>query len=87
MSYEKKVRETRQIFKEEIDASYPDGKNRRTLAMANHFDLKILLTSGHTEKAGGQTRQKRNLIMKPYTLIDLARRVQSFLGEFKTKSS
>ncbi len=72
------------------DVVMPGGMNGYELAeqaMANRFNLKILLTSGHTEKAGVQAEQKYNLIMKPYTLKDLAGQVQSLLGESKTRSS
>ncbi len=72
------------------DVVMPGGMSGYELAeqaMGSRSDLKILLTSGHTEKASGQVQQKYTLIMKPYALEDLARRLQSLLGESKTASS
>ncbi len=65
------------------DVVMPGGMSGYELAeqaMESHSNLKIRLTSGHTEKASGQVQQQYDLVMKPYTLGDLAQRVQSALG-------
>ncbi len=71
------------------DVIMPGGMSGYELAeqaMENHSNLKILLTSGHTEKAGTQVQQKYDLLTKPYTIENLAQRVQSLLDESKTVS-
>ncbi len=68
------------------DVVMPGGMNGYELAeqaMEEHSNLKILLTSGHTEKASGQAQKNYKQIMKPYTLEELTRWVQSLLGESK----
>lgn len=53
-------------------------------AIVQHPDIKILLTSGYTEKAvahNGQARFKTNLLDKPYTQSVLAKRVRKLLDE------
>ncbi len=72
------------------DVVMPGGMNGYELAeqaMEDHSSLKILLTSGHTEKASGQAQQNYKQIMKPYTLEDLTRWVQLLLGESKNSPS
>ncbi len=72
------------------DVVMPGGMNGYELAdqaIGNRSNLKILLTSGHTEKVSSRAQQKYNLIEKPYTLEDLKRRVQSLLGESKNTFS
>ena len=72
------------------DMVMPSGMNGYELAqqaMENRSDLKVLLTSGLAEKAKGKAGLKTNLLMKPYTHVDLARRVQSVLSESKTAFS
>ena len=46
--------------------------------------LKVLLTSGYTEKAiarNGQAKFKANMLVKPYAVADLAQRIRSTLKE------
>lgn len=55
-------------------------------ATALRPDLKVLLTSGYTEKAvacNGQSRFSASLLGKPYTQAELAQRLRVLLGEFK----
>jgi two-component SAPR family response regulator len=62
----------------------PGGMNGFELAeqaIENRSDLRVLLTSGHAEKAKGKKGLQTNLLMKPYTHADLARRVRSLLSE------
>jgi len=67
----------------------PGGINGYQLAeQATAFrpDLKVLLTSGYTEKAlthNGQARFNANLLAKPYTQAELARQIRALLGEYK----
>jgi len=50
-------------------------------------NLKILMTSGHTAKAGDQAQQMHTLIKKPYELEDMARQVRLILdGESLAKN-
>lgn len=51
--------------------------------VAERPELKVLLTSGYTDKAvarNGQARFKTNMLTKPYTLVDLAQRIRQTLG-------
>ncbi len=50
-------------------------------------DLKVLLTSGHTEKTGDHLRGKHNLLMKPYSQEALAHQIRSLLSETETSTS
>ncbi|MBT4522984.1 MAG: response regulator [Halieaceae bacterium] len=71
------------------DVVMPGGINGYELAeqaMGIRSDLKILLTSGHTEKVSGRAQQAYNPMMKPYSFTDLIRRVQSLLDESKNAS-
>ncbi|MEN8168843.1 MAG: bacteriohemerythrin, partial [Pseudomonadota bacterium] len=71
------------------DVVMPGGINGYELAeqaTASRPDLKVLLTSGYTEKAvarNGQARFEANLLSKPYTQAELAQRVRAQLGEPK----
>jgi len=62
----------------------PGGMNGFELAeqaIENRSDHRVLLTSGHAEKVKGKKGLQTNLLMKPYTHADLARRVRSLLSE------
>ncbi len=64
----------------------PGGMNGFELAeqaIENRSDLRVLLTLGHAGKAKGKGKKglQTNLLMKPYTHADLARRVRSLLSE------
>lgn len=51
---------------------------------AERPQLKVLLTSGYTEKAiahNGQAKFKANMLVKPYAVADLAQRISSTLTE------
>jgi len=69
------------------DVVMPGGINGFELAeqaKANYPKLKILLTSGYSEKVitrNGQARFETNLLNKPYTQNELAQRVRSLLDE------
>ena len=71
------------------DVVMPGGINGYELAeqaVAKYPELKVLLTSGYTEKAvahNGQARFNANLISKPYTQADLTRRIRECLSEVK----
>ncbi len=68
------------------DIVMPGGMNGYELAeQASHdrSELKVLLTSGYTEKAvahNSQARFKANLLSKPYTQIQLAQQISALLG-------
>ena len=67
------------------DVVMPSGMNGYELAeraSANHPALKVLLTSGYTEKAvihNGQARFTANLLSKPYSRSELAHRIRAML--------
>ena len=67
------------------DVVMPGGINGYELAeqaTAHSPDLKVLLTSGYTEKAvahNGQARFAAHLLSKPYTQVDLAQRLRLLL--------
>lgn len=67
------------------DVVMPGGMNGFELAerlVSERPELKVLLTSGYTEKAvarNGQARFKANMLGKPYTLVDLAQRIRATL--------
>lgn len=69
------------------DVVMPGGMNGFELAeklVGERPQLKVLLTSGYTEKAiarNGQARFKANMLSKPYTLTDLAQKVRDLLDE------
>ncbi len=69
------------------DVVMPGGMNGYDLsekAIKIHPGLKILLTSGHIEKANSHDNKKHldaNLISKPYSLSDLAQHVCSLLSD------
>ena len=71
------------------DIVMPNGINGYELAeqaTANRRDLKVLLTSGFTEKADPHDEQKRfnaNLLNKPYRKAELAKQVRSTLDELE----
>ena len=71
------------------DVVMPGGINGYELAeqaVAKYPELKVLLTSGYTERAvaqNGQARFNTNLISKPYTHADLTRRIREYLSEEK----
>ncbi|MCP4993830.1 MAG: hypothetical protein GY934_08600, partial [Gammaproteobacteria bacterium] len=49
-----------------------------------HPGIRVLLTSGYTEKAiahNGQARFATNLLSKPYSLVELAQMVRKVLEE------
>jgi len=74
----------------DIDMMFSDvvmpGMNGYELAekaIAEHAELKVLLTSGYTEMAtarNGQARFNENLISKPYSQRELAQRIREILG-------
>ncbi len=52
--------------------------------------IKVLLTSGYTGKAaisGDQTRAETNVLVKPYTQLDMASRIREILGAVKLVDS
>jgi len=64
------------------DVVMPGGINGFELAeqaMKNHPNIKVLLTSGHTEKAKIIADSKINLLTKPYRLDELANRIRFLL--------
>ena len=69
------------------DVVMPGGMNGYELAeqaTAAYPGLKVLLTSGYTEKAvadNGQARFAANLLSKPYSYDELAQLVRALLGE------
>lgn len=69
------------------DVVMPGGMNGFELAeklVDERPQLKVLLTSGYTEKAiarNGQARFKANMLSKPYTLANLAQEVRNLLDE------
>ncbi len=69
------------------DVVMPGGMNGYELAeqaVANHPGIKVLLTSGYTEKVvshNGQARFAANLLSKPHTLAELAQMVRKVLDE------
>ncbi len=73
------------------DVVMPGGMNGYELAeqaTVNNPDLKVLLTSGYTEKAiahNGQTRFSAHLLSKPYTQIEMAQRVREILDSSSTQ--
>ncbi|MEN8171010.1 MAG: bacteriohemerythrin [Pseudomonadota bacterium] len=68
------------------DVVMPGGMNGYDLAeqaIASRPEIKVLLTSGYTEKAisrGGQAYFTANLLNKPYSQVELAHRVRAQLG-------
>lgn len=72
------------------DVVMPGGMNGFELAeklVGERPQLKVLLTSGYTEKAiarNGQSRFKANMLSKPYTLADLAQKIRYLLDESGT---
>ncbi len=71
------------LFSDVVMPGSMSGYELADRAIREDANLKVLLTSGHTEKANRQAQQKYNLVMKPYTLEYLAQRVQSLLVESK----
>ncbi|MCP4040913.1 MAG: response regulator, partial [Gammaproteobacteria bacterium] len=69
------------------DVVMPGGMNGYELAERasdNHPRLKVLLTSGYTEKTlanNGQTRFSADLLIKPYTKTELTKRIRTLLGD------
>ncbi len=69
------------------DIVMPGGMSGYELAEQaeiNHPEIKVLLTSGYTAKAvahNGQSRFATNLLSKPFTHVELARRVRTMLGD------
>ncbi|MEH6825984.1 MAG: response regulator [Motiliproteus sp.] len=69
------------------DVVMPGGINGYQLAeqaLASHPKLRVLLTSGYTEKAvaqNGQAHFMADLLSKPYDLKELAARVRNTLGQ------
>ena len=69
------------------DVVMPGSMNGYELAeqaTRSHPGLKVLLTSGYTEKvvgADGQVRSKANLLRKPYTQTELAQQIQTIMGD------
>ncbi len=65
----------------------PGGMNGYELAkqaVANYPEIKVLLTSGYTEKAvahNGQARFSANLLSKPHTQAELAYMIRKVLDE------
>jgi len=85
-----------QVLKENTDINLlfsdvvmPGGINGYELAEQAaelYPKLKILLTSGYTQKAvarNGQARFSSNLLSKPYSRQDLAKNIRAILGEAK----
>ncbi|GAB4351897.1 MAG: hypothetical protein Kow006_16190 [Gammaproteobacteria bacterium] len=72
------------------DVVMPGGINGYELAeQATRLrpEIKVLLTSGYTEKAvagNGQARFSANLLSKPYTQAELAQRLRVLLGESRS---
>ncbi len=69
------------------DVVMPGGMNGYELAERasdNHPGLKVLLTSGYTEKTlanNSQARFTADLLIKPYTMTDLTKRIRTLLGD------
>lgn len=68
------------------DVIMPGGMNGYELAeqaVKQHPDLKVLLTSGYTQKVvvrNGQARFDATLLSKPYTQVELAQRIREILN-------
>jgi CheY-like chemotaxis protein len=61
-----------------------DGYELAAQATADRPNLKVLLTSGYTEKVvplGDHTQHAANLLKKPYRQAELAQRVRLLLGD------
>ena len=72
------------------DMVMPGGMNGYELegkAMKNRSDLRVLLTSGHAERAEGKASSKTDLLMRPYTHAELTQRVRLLLDESETATS
>ncbi len=69
------------LFSDIVMPGGMSGYDLAERASAVHPDLKVLLTSGHTEKEGHHVRGKYNLLKKPYSHEALAYQVRSFLDE------
>ncbi len=70
------------LFTDVVMPGGVNGYELAELATATHPNLKVLLTSGYTEKAAANMAQSHfnaNLLSKPYTLGELAERVRSLL--------
>ena len=69
------------------DMIMPGGMSGYELAdriTAKRSDIKVLLASGHLEKARTQAHGEFNMLMKPYTNTALAQRVRSLLGRVES---
>ncbi len=75
------------LFSDVVMPGEMNGYELAEQAMGHRSNLKILLTSGHTEKVNGHAQQKYDLIRKPYLLEDMVGWVQSLLGESNIVSS
>ncbi len=75
------------LFSDVIMPGGISGFDLAQRAKAIHPDLKVLLTSGHTKKAGDHMREEFELLVKPYSLEALSHQVRSLLGESKTDNT
>lgn len=74
------------LFSDVVMPGGINGFNLAEVALASHPELKILLTSGYTDKEpvqNGQARFTANLLDKPYTQDELARRIRAALGDLE----
>jgi len=72
------------LFSDVVMPSGIDGYELSEQATTIRPDLKVLLTSGYTEKtavSSGQVRVNENLLRKPYNLSEMAQKVRELLDE------
>ncbi len=69
------------LFSDVVMPGGVSGYDLAEKATTIHPRLKVLLTSGHTQKVGHHTGEKYNLLKKPYSHEALAYQVRSLLDE------
>lgn len=74
------------LFSDVVMPGGINGYELADLATTSRPNLKVLLTSGFTERAiahNGQARFNANLLDKPYTQVELAQKLRALLDETK----